>query len=158
MKSRIWFVTVGVRVALTVFVSYLIVPTVVVAVVAPPSATGRRTPGQRALGRRHGDDVLPRLHDQCGGVAYHPLRSTCPHERPVLPAGSAPGDDLPRIGGLQPQHSRVKGPSNHHVLPSPKVITRWRCCPHQLRGPVKRSRPSCRQAGQTLWTPDAPHG
>ena len=40
MKSRRWFVTVGVRVALMVFASYLIVPTVAVAVVAPPSATG----------------------------------------------------------------------------------------------------------------------
>ena len=42
MKSRMWFVTVGGQVALTVFVSYLIVPTVVVAVVAPPSATGSK--------------------------------------------------------------------------------------------------------------------
>ncbi len=59
MKSRMWLVTVGVRVALTVFASYLMVPTVVVAVVAAPSATGiEERLGQGTLRRRHDDDVL----------------------------------------------------------------------------------------------------
>ena len=136
MKSRMWFVTVGVSVALTVFDSYRIVPTVLVAVVAPPSAHGVvERLRQRALRRRHGDDVLPRLHDQCGGVAHHPFRSTCPHERPVLPCGQrTAGGDIPRIGVLQPQHSRI-GALEPPCLTLSEVVARRRCRPRPLRGP-----------------------
>ena len=136
MKSRIWFVTVGVRVRLDG-----------VRLVPDRPDGGRRGGGgavgngieerlrQRPLRGRHGDDVLPRRHDQCRGVAYHPLRSTCPHERPVLPCGQrAPGDDLPRMDGLQPQHSRI-GALEPPCLTLSEVVARRRCRPRQLRGP-----------------------